>query len=336
MAAPRAAPSVGRGCKSAAGGRLVAFAIAADHASWRGAQLDGRWIAQVEALPLPAVDGTTWLAGWLAHERLDRREAIVTIADALGNMLRLPPLEPLIPPPGTPASPRASSTPTASADPILARIHALLAKAESTTFEAEAMAFTAKAQELMTRHTIDAALLAGQAHTNGEEPSAIRVPVDNPYVTVKSLLLQTVAEASRCRSLIHGGLGLSTVVGLAEDLTAVEMLFTSLLVQAQTALAGAGPRSKSYRSTFLLAFTGRIGERLREINDAVYAEAEAKHGGSFLPVLRSQSDAIDDFITDRFGKLKTTRVRGGGDPAGWAGGRLAADNAKLAFGDLAS
>jgi hypothetical protein len=67
----------------------------------------------------------------------------------------------------------------------------------------------------------------------------------------------------------------------------------------------------------------------------VYAEAEAEHGGSFLPVLRSQADAIDDFITERFGKVKTTPVRGDHDPAAWAGGRYAADNAKLAFGDLA-
>jgi hypothetical protein len=313
----------------------VSFAIAADHAGRPGAELDARWILQVEALPLPAVNGTEWIDYWLAHERLDRREAIVTMADALGNMTRLPKLETLIPPPGTRAS-RVASTPTASADPILERIRALLAKAESTTFEAEAIAFTAKAQELMTRHAIDAALLAGQTHSDGQGPSAIRVPVDNPYVNVKSLLLQTVAEAGRCRSLIHGRLGLSTVVGLPEDLVAVEMLFTSLLVQAQTALAGAGARSKSYRSTFLLAFTDRIGERLREINDAVYAEAEAEHGGSFLPVLRSQADAIDDFITERFGKVKTTPVRGGHDPAAWAGGRYAADNAKLAFGDLAS
>ena len=44
-------------------------------------------------------------------------------------------------------------------DAVLARIRQLLAKAESTTFEAEALAFTAKAQELMTRHAIDAALV---------------------------------------------------------------------------------------------------------------------------------------------------------------------------------
>jgi hypothetical protein len=222
---------------------LVSFAIAADHAGRPAAEFDARWIAQIEALPLPAVHQTAWIDHWLAHEQLDSGEAIVTIADALGNMTRLPRLETLIPPAGTRAS-SVASAPSAGADPILERIRALLAKAESTTFEAEAIAFTAKAQQLMTRHAIDAAVLAGQTHGKGEGPGAIRVPVDNPYVNVKSLLLQTVAEAGRCRSLIHGRLGLSTVVGLAEDLVAVEMLFTSLLVQAQTALAGAGARSK--------------------------------------------------------------------------------------------
>ena len=36
---------------------------------------------------------------------------------------------------------------------------ALLAQAESTTFEAEAESFTAKAQQLMARHAIDAAMV---------------------------------------------------------------------------------------------------------------------------------------------------------------------------------
>ena len=224
---------------------------------------------------------------------------------------------------------------------MLVRIRALLAKAESTTFEAEAMAFTAKAQELMTRHAIDASLLQNGAGSD-EQPVMVRLPVDAPYADVKSLLLQTVAEVGRCRAVFHSGLAMSTVVGFAADVPAVELLFTSLLLQAQTALAdtaarapaGTRTRSQSYRSAFLLAYTERIGDRLQETNDEVFAEVEAEKGGAFLPVLRSRDAAVDDHLAERFGELTTGRVRGGYDAAGWAGGRTAADNARLHAGEL--
>ena len=63
-------------------------------------------------------------------------------------------------------------------------------------------------------------------------------------------------------------------------------------------------------------------------------EAESAHGAAFLPVLRSQADTIDDFVDERYGKLRSVSSRARADPAGWAGGRVAADRAKLAFGDL--
>ena len=51
-------------------------------------------------------------------------------------------------------------------------------------------------------------------------------------------------------------------------------------------------------------------------------------------MLRSQAETIDDFVDERYGRLRTSRHRGAADPAGWVGGRAAADNAKLSFGDL--
>lgn len=227
-------------------------------------------------------------------------------------------------------------------DPVLDRIRALLAKAEATTFEAEAEAFTAKAQELATRHAIDAARLqaeAGPANGDGEQLVAIRVPIDAPYADAKSLLLQTVATAGRCRTVMHQRLGLSTVVGYPADVAATEVLFTSLLVQAQRALnvaarhaaPGARPRRQSFRSAFLLAYAQRIGERLTEINDALYASAEAEGGGAFLPVLRDRASVVDDYIAEQFGTLVSAPVRGGYDSAGWAGGTQAANNAQLSL-----
>jgi hypothetical protein len=172
---------------------------------------------------------------------------------------------------------------------------------------------------------------------------AIRLPVDPPYVESKSLLLQTIADAGRCRAVRLPDVLLSTVVGYANDVAAVEMLFTSLLLQAQTAMtdaakrapAGSRPRSQAFRSAFLAGYTNRIDARLREVNEAVYAEVEAEQGAAFLPVLRSRIEAVDDFVAELLGKLKTTSRYRHLDAAGWASGVTAADNAHLSFGEVA-
>ena len=122
---------------------------------------------------------------------------------------------------------------------------------------------------------------------------------------------------------------LATVVGFASDVASTEMLFTSLLVQAQTALQGegakAGPggrsRSRSFRSSFLMAFTQRIDQRLAEINQAVERAVEAETSGSLLPVLASRDSAVEDEVAALFGRLVMTQVRGGSDAAGWPAGR---------------
>ena len=113
---------------------------------------------------------------------------------------------------------------------MLAKIRALLSKAEATTFTEEAEAFTAKAQDLMTRYAIDEALLEDSA---GEgEVIARRIHIDNPYAQAKVQLLSTVGAINRVRVVWDEHHGMASVVGMAADLQLVEMLFTSLLVQA--------------------------------------------------------------------------------------------------------
>lgn len=324
--------------------RLAGWLIATDHANRRAATLDRRWIEQVDGLQLPAVDGTPgWLERWTTAELLSRREVVNAIVDLHAVLLRLPAIEELIPPPGsTRVDPLGAARASASAtsDPVLQRIRALLAKAESTTFEAEALAFTAKAQELMTRHAIDMVAVAGA--TGDGRPIVVRVPIDAPYVDAKSLLLQTVAGATRCRTVFSGELAFSSVVGFASDVAATEVLFTSLLLQAQQAMAeaarhtppGTRTRSKAFRSSFLAAYTHRIGQRLDEVNRSVVAESAVTYGEALLPVLRSREVAVEEALTERFGTLRSKRVRGAYDEAGWASGSQAADLARLASGDI--
>lgn len=199
---------------------------------------------------------------------------------------------------------------------------------------------TQKAQELMTRHAIDEAMIQDAGVDTGA-PGTLRIAIDAPYADVKSLLLQRIAEASRCRSAFSPSVAISTVIGFPTDLEAVELLHTSLLVQAQHALveagrgAGAGSRtrSQSHRSAFLLSFTHRVGERLGQANAHVFEQAAAD-SGRFLPVLRSQQQLVDEAVEARLGALTHGPVRGGYDSAGWVQGAIAGDAAHLASGDL--
>ncbi|TYL51403.1 DUF2786 domain-containing protein [Nocardioides sp. BGMRC 2183] len=322
---------------------LVEWAVACDlHRQLAAATvLSPRWREQAEVIvDRDAAATTGWLGRWeLAARSSATQPSYHVIIEAMQVLFKLPPLDVLVPPPG---HQRVAEAPgRAVSDPMLDRVRALLAKAESTDYEAEATALTAKAQELITRHAIDAAVVAGESSTGTDRPSMIRVPIDAPYADAKSLLLQTVATATRCRTAFSQRVAMSTVVGFPDDLAAVEMLFTSLLVQAQHAMTQAGrvvppgsrSRSQGFRSTFLLAYSQRIGERLDEINAHVFSAAEDS-SGSFLPVLRSQECAIDDFMSERFGALTSSVVRGGYSASGWASGRLAADQAQLTSGRI--
>ncbi|WP_161606255.1 DUF2786 domain-containing protein [Microlunatus speluncae] len=264
---------------------------------------------------------------------------VATLIRLLEVVVHLPSVQLLVPPPpGIPAAGRVLGVATTDVNPILIKVRALLAKAESTGHEAEAAALTAKAHELITRHAIDAATLDHTDQRDPGRPAVIRLAVDPPYPDAKALLLQIVAEETRCRTLFAKELQLTTVIGYPADLEAVDLLFTSLLVQAQQALAqtaagsapGSRSRSVSFRSAFLQGFAGRIGERLAEVNRLSYADQEA---GTFLPVLRSQEERIGEFIDAELGgRTIRSSVRGGYDPTGYQHGVLAGDAAEFTAG----
>ncbi|GAB3965699.1 DUF2786 domain-containing protein [Plantactinospora veratri] len=119
-------------------------------------------------------------------------------------------------------------------DAMLSKIRKLLAKAEDPACTpAEAEAFNAKATELIARYGVDRALLA--ARDPGTDPVGDRiVDIPAPYALDKVGLLAGVADALRCRSVRRRGDSgfVMHLFGFASDLERVEVLFTSLLVQA--------------------------------------------------------------------------------------------------------
>jgi hypothetical protein len=267
-------------------------------------------------------------AGYVGARRseLTTIEALARGDEVLALLLVLPPL---------PSLGLGQRRPRArSGDPrILEKVRALLAKAESTTFPEEAEALSAKAQELMARHAIDEAMVA---HGTDDAPSGIRVPIDDPYAAPKSVLLHVVASANRCRAVWSKHLGFSTVLGFEPDLEFVDVLYTSLLVQATSAMVAAGSqvdrygrsRTRSFRQSFLLAYAHRIGDRLRAAEAAGRAEAADEYGEALLPVLADRSAAVEAAFEEAFPDA-VNRALDVSNAAGWAAGRAAADLASL-------
>jgi hypothetical protein len=218
---------------------------------------------------------------------------------------------------------------------MLARIRALLAKAESTEFPDEADALTAKAQELITRHAVDVALLDSQHGVSArDQVRSRRLHLDNPYPEAKVRLANAVAEANGIRTVWLERLGMLTLVGLPADMDSVELLYTSLLVQSTRAMTTAGrtgaarTRSPSFRRAFLYSYAVRIGERLAEARESATAAESDRTGTDLVPVMRARSQAVDDAVAALFPETYGVQRRSF-NASGWYAGRAAADTADL-------
>ncbi|NLG56488.1 MAG: DUF2786 domain-containing protein [Rhodococcus sp.] len=227
------------------------------------------------------------------------------------------------------------------ADPkVLKKIRGLLAKAEATNFAEEAEIFTAKAQELMSRYSIGAAMLAGE-RGRSRTVRARRMHLDNPYVQQKVMLLGEIAVANRVRVVWSDELATATVVGTPVDLDQVDVLFTSLLLQATRAMQQSdsgsrkGGRTTSFRKAFLTGYASRIGQRLRDADaQATLAAADEANISvdDLLPVLADTSAAVDTEFERLFPVTRTKRASRSVDAEGWYAGRSAADEAHLSGG----
>lgn len=315
------------------------------------ATVDPSWFAQ-----LRAIEGSVWWPRsqtWLDAHRQRGMDWLTLVSQALTVMHLIqwvPAIERLTALPGAFRSSRAeaataSSRGRAAADVdsrILERVRMLLAKAESTNFAAEAETFTAGAQALMARHSIDAALLAaadGEGSLEGG-PHGRRIGIDTPYDGPKASLLTAVASANHCRMVWTRELGFGTVVGFEADLESVELLFTSLLVQANSAMLAEGSRAdhrgrsrtRAFRSSFLTAYAHRIGERLRQVaRDEMESAAPAasSRGQELVPLMAARTEKVEEAVGEWFPSLTRRRTQPVRDAEGWHVGRAAADRARL-------
>ncbi|MDG2114039.1 MAG: hypothetical protein P8N02_15665 [Actinomycetota bacterium] len=179
----------------------------------------------------------------------------------------------------------------------------------------------------MTQYAIDVAML--------DEADASRVGsgdihIGDPYSSARYSLLAAVAHASRCEAVWSRHTGIATLFGTDHDRANVELLYTSLLLQATNTMttrgsvvdAGGRNRTRSFRQSFLVGYAGEVGRRLSAANQKVVDDAEP----GVHPVLASMMDEVDQAMREAFPRLRSHRPSvssGAGLSAGLDAGRRA-------------
>jgi hypothetical protein len=212
----------------------------------------------------------------------------------------------------------------------LNKIRKLLALAEDpAATPAEALAFTEKAMTLMARHGIDEALLA-EAEPAGRVVNR-RMAMPSPYARDKATLAAALANASRCRAiLLNTQRGfIVQVFGLAADVQTVDLLFTSLLVQASHEVTRTPvppeEHAAAFRRSWWAGFTIAVHTRLEQARREAEKRAEhARKGPSVALVLAHRADEIDDEVARVHPNVRAARGRrlsGSGRAAGFESGQ---------------
>ena len=243
---------------------------------------------------------------------------------------------------------------------MIDKITKLLSKAERCG-PAEAEAFTAKATALMTRWAIDEAVIQARrgALNIKDEVISKSYGVRGTYWKQHRELGFSIGNAFQFKLLqqnwSHRGSdehGRFTWIGFESDISKAELLYTSLLIQAQRAqrqfanewraqYADIMPQAEGFkaRRSFLIGFASEVGYRLAEQRRQATVEAQAasdvhdaehdESSTSVALVLMSRQDRVREYYDEKYGKLKAGRGssidmgRTGGHAAGRRAGAAA-------------
>ncbi|MFY1620083.1 DUF2786 domain-containing protein [Micromonospora sp. WMMD736] len=220
---------------------------------------------------------------------------------------------------------------------MLSKVRKLLAQAEDPACTpAESKAFTAKAAELIARYGIEKALLnAAMPEAQREAVADRQILVPAPYSTEKSALLHLVAQPLNVHTVrlrtTPRRVGYTVhLFGFPSDLERVELLFTSLLVQASHGIITARPifqgeSPTSYRRAWLRGFGHEVWARLTAAEQRAKGEHE---GPSTDLVLANRKSAVDSRAAEVYPKLRTL-PKAKISSTGYGAGRLAGQRADL-------
>ena len=219
---------------------------------------------------------------------------------------------------------------------LILRVRKLMDKAAATSNVHEADAFSRKAAELIARHRIDPDALVGS------EPDGLRVREivlgRGAYVRARLALLMAVADAHEAR-VVFASTPTGTVAyvaGHASDLELVEVMYTSLHAQAAAQMASerrATPAAtQRHRRSFLFGYADRVATSFDEVRASAEATSPtpvAVDGSGRSLARLDRIHDVDQFVTARFGRIRTARSSAGAEVGGWKAGSAAAERADL-------
>lgn len=166
---------------------------------------------------------------------------------------------------------------------VAEKVRKLLTQAEDpAATPEEAQTFTTKAQELMTKYSIELAMVsdttrAGRLVERGWT-------LQGPYAGQKVHLANAVARANDCRTIysdLPGGRKYLQAVGYPSDVEWVETLSRSLEIQLASALAAAardkpaGVHGRSFAVGFIQGFIAEINRRLQHARRTAVESADS-------------------------------------------------------------
>lgn len=181
---------------------------------------------------------------------------------------------------------------TEDRDAVIRKINALMAKADSTGFEAEAEALAAKAQELMARYLIDHGDLGD---TELDRPVMREVAVAGRYANARQGLLMRIATINGVftHTWYLGDDRAVRMFGRPATIDQVCTLFAVLDTQLLRHLPSVGvgrPDVRSFRHAFIVGFNQAVTARLRRKLHEV--EQDSPGVGLVLVDRRSEGEAL--------------------------------------------
>jgi hypothetical protein len=224
---------------------------------------------------------------------------------------------------------------------ILRRVRALLDRAEhASTPEPERELAMVRATQLMADYGIQRTMLA--ANRLGSDPiDQTTIKITDPYSFEKASLLRAVAKPLGCETVRwrDGRRTRSmTIVGAESDRERVNMLYTSLLLQAERGMLAEvsggyyAADTRAMRAGYLAGFAERIRERLKEAERRAARDYDVAHAGSGEPgtaiVLADRAALVDRRFAELFPKTEQVRMRSY-DEAAWDCGDTAGRRADI-------
>lgn len=182
---------------------------------------------------------------------------------------------------------------------VAEKVRKILTQAEDpAATPEEAQAFTMKAQQLMTKYSIELAMVSDT--DGGGELVGTGWTIQGPYASHKVNLISAVARANDCRAIysdLPAGRKHIEVVGYPSDVDWVQTLSGSLEIQLASALASAARQKPDYvhgrtfAVGFIQGFNAEINGRLQQARRAAVAAAEAAADDERREAARQALDA---------------------------------------------